>query len=479
MVRALLVAILLCALSPVRAQFIYENQKLLPPDPVASGQFGYRVAISQNGEVALVGEAGRGRTHVYRRTPGGWQHEQTIVRSGRALAISADGEVVLIGVWNQRRGFIFRRDEHGVWTEVAALQAPAYDFELGAHVALSADARVALLFASARVHVFRQNEQNAWVYAGQLGPPGGTWSGFWGEGMSLSADGSVALVGAKDHQGAEGSGAAHVYRRQGDAWVHEKRLRASDVPQVSGGFGYRLSLSADGRSALIGAFLHPGGGQSAGAFYYFVYEQGEWTERQRVLGKYANQSLGAVVVLAPDGLSALVSAHDPAAPPGSSRGRVRIYRLEDDSWNHVATLAPREGHQNDGFGRAALSATGHVIMGARGDASLGMQSHGAAYLYDVRGITVGAEAPSAAAGRGVSVYPNPSSGEASVEVVLERPESVRVVVYDVLGREVRRLHEGTLAAGVQRLSLSGLAPGVYLVRVQAGAWQQARRMVVR
>jgi hypothetical protein len=69
---------------------------------------------------------------------------------------------------------------------------------------------------------------------------------------------------------------------------------------------------------------------------------------------------------------------------------------------------------------------------------------------------------------GLSVYPNPSSalgGGATVALTLAAPEEVRVVVYDVLGREVAVLYEGGLAAGTARLSLPVLPSGTYLVRV--------------
>lgn len=39
-------------------------------------------------------------------------------------------------------------------------------------------------------------------------------------------------------------------------------------------------------------------------------------------------------------------------------------------------------------------------------------------------------------------YPNPSSGSSTIPLTLEGAAEVRLVVYDVLGREVALLHEG-------------------------------------
>ncbi len=49
-------------------------------------------------------------------------------------------------------------------------------------------------------------------------------------------------------------------------------------------------------------------------------------------------------------------------------------------------------------------------------------------------------------------YPNPSRGPVTIPLRLARPMRVRLVVYDLLGREVARLVEGPLAAGEHRMS---------------------------
>ncbi|HTL99996.1 MAG TPA: choice-of-anchor B family protein [Candidatus Omnitrophota bacterium] len=65
---------------------------------------------------------------------------------------------------------------------------------------------------------------------------------------------------------------------------------------------------------------------------------------------------------------------------------------------------------------------------------------------------------------------------ASLELSLDRPMKARVHLFDVRGRLVRTLHDGTLPAGEHRMLWNGLddqgrraAAGVYLVRASAGA----------
>lgn len=65
------------------------------------------------------------------------------------------------------------------------------------------------------------------------------------------------------------------------------------------------------------------------------------------------------------------------------------------------------------------------------------------------------------------VHPNPALSSATVTLTLRRAEAkVMVETFDILGRRVAVLHEGTLAAGEHRFALdtSGLPAGLYVVR---------------
>ena len=80
-----------------------------------------------------------------------------------------------------------------------------------------------------------------------------------------------------------------------------------------------------------------------------------------------------------------------------------------------------------------------------------------------------------------AVFPNPAQGLASVELVLEEPEPVRITVYDVLGRAVLSLYDGTpTALQMHRFRFDGtaLSSGLYFVRVTGTSFQATRAVVV-
>jgi hypothetical protein len=70
---------------------------------------------------------------------------------------------------------------------------------------------------------------------------------------------------------------------------------------------------------------------------------------------------------------------------------------------------------------------------------------------------------------GVSAFPNPTSGTATVRFSIQEQADVRLAVYDVMGREVAVLQEGELASSQYDAVLpNDLAAGLYVIRLQAG-----------
>ncbi len=91
--------------------------------------------------------------------------------------------------------------------------------------------------------------------------------------------------------------------------------------------------------------------------------------------------------------------------------------------------------------------------------------------------TVTVVSPTGVAGRGLpasfeihSVYPNPFVDRLTVRYSSPGQGSLRVIVYDLLGREVRSLDPRTVRRGAQqvlRLNLQSLPAGMYFVRLEA------------
>lgn len=81
--------------------------------------------------------------------------------------------------------------------------------------------------------------------------------------------------------------------------------------------------------------------------------------------------------------------------------------------------------------------------------------------------------------------PNPFSGQTTVEFALPKETRVTVAIYDMLGRKVATLVDGTRRAGTHTLTWNGrtesgqaLSSGVYLMRMRADGQSETQRVTV-
>lgn len=82
----------------------------------------------------------------------------------------------------------------------------------------------------------------------------------------------------------------------------------------------------------------------------------------------------------------------------------------------------------------------------------------------------------------LSLYPNPTASTATLSLELPQAQTVRVTLFNLLGRVVGRVHEGTLQPGIHSLPVgtSLLPAGVYMLRIDVeGEMLTTRLTVVR
>lgn len=209
--------------------------------------FGASVSLSADGNTAIVGaprwNSRKGKALVYSRSGGAWTQQADLPNSlgisssfGVSVSLSADGNTAIVG--STAGAFIYTRSGT-TWTEQA-------DLEGGYPVALSADGNTAIV--SGGIGSVYTRSGTTWTLQADLPHwlDTDSWSGV---SVSLSADGNIAIVGAG--QTGLGNGKALVYTRSGSTWILE-----ADLPNSLGGssyFGYSVSISGDGSRAIVGA----------------------------------------------------------------------------------------------------------------------------------------------------------------------------------------------------------------------------------
>mgnify|MGYP002065361741 CR=1 FL=1 len=107
------------------------------------------------------------------------------------------------------------------------------------------------------------------------------------------------------------------------------------------------------------------------------------------------------------------------------------------------------------------------------------------FIMIAREGIVSAAPPPALAAAGLRAWPNPFNPRVNLAVDLERPQTVRLDVYDARGRRVRQIFAGFLSAGEQVLSWDGrrddggrAASGIYFARLTAGGDEVVHKLVL-
>ena len=298
--------------------------------------FGGSVALSADGNTALIGGSRdngyAGAAWVFTRSGSTWTQGSMLTgsgesgngRFGRSVALSADGNTALIGGpcdgGCAGAAWVFTRGEGSTWTQQGS-KLTSGEGENGVHyfarsVALSTDGNTALIGEPCASGCTGA----AWVFT----RAGSTWTGptskltgggeeigegRFGFSVALSSDASTAVIGARSDN--EGAGAAWVFAREGSSWSHEgNALTGGGEASPQAKFGYSVALSAAGDTALIGG---PGDSNHRGAAWLFTRSGAAWTAQVGKLtgeGEIGPGSFGDSAALSSEGDTALIGGPD-------------------------------------------------------------------------------------------------------------------------------------------------------------------------
>ena len=408
---------------PVVIDPFIQQQELTASDGASGDEFATSVSLSADGNTALIGavnalvgnNSAQGAAYVFVRSGGTWSLLQKLTASdsaandnfGISVSLSADGSTALIGAFYatvgghtfQGAAYVFVLSG-GTWSQqkLTASDGAAND-NFGLRVSLSADGSTALIGANNAKVDGNANQGAAYVFVRS----GGTWSqvekltasdgaanAYFGYSVSLSGDGSTALIGAYAAKVGSNAnqGAAYVFVLSDGTWSPQQKLAALDG--ASGAeFGFSVSLSADGNTALIGAInASVGNNLSQGAAYVFVNSGGTWSELQKLtaLDGAADDQFGSSVSLSADGSTALIGADAAKVGNNSAQGAAYVFVLSGGIWSQLQKLTASDGEVDAYFGiSVSLSADGNTALIGANNAKVGSNANqGAAYVQQAQ-----------------------------------------------------------------------------------------------
>jgi hypothetical protein len=188
--------------------------------------------------------------------------------------------------------------------------------------------------------------------------------GQFGFSVSLSADGNTALIGVPHFDGTTtpntDSGAAWVFTRSGSTWTQQgPKLAGAELGIEKAEFGASVALSASGYTALVGA----PGRKKVGAAWVFKRTGSTWTQQGKVLtgeGTVGRALLGDSVSLSEDGNTALIGGDG----DNSHVGAAWVFTRSGSIWTQDGEKLTGGGESGAArFGRSVvLSNDGHTAL---------------------------------------------------------------------------------------------------------------------
>ena len=212
----------------------------------------------------------------------------------------------------------------------------------------------------------------------------------FGRSVSLSADGNTAIVGAwLSSVSSTFAGAAYIFTRSGSTWSQQQRLLASDI-QATDYYGVSVSISNDGNTAIVGSAYEDTGGTDAGAAYIYTRSGSTWSEQQKIVASNAggNDRFGESVAISGDGDTVIVGA--PFEDTGNSNGGAAyIFTRSGSTWSQQTILTASDAGNTDNLGWSVyISNDGNTaIAGAPYHNTSGNTNSGAAYIFTRSGST--------------------------------------------------------------------------------------------
>ena len=379
--------------------FLQQGTKLVGTGAVGNAQQGYSVALSSDGNTALVGgpndDGAVGAAWVFTRSGTTWtQQGPKLVGTGAvgdagqgsSVALSSDGNTALVGGPDDNGSvgavWVFTRSGT-TWTQqgpkLVGTGAVGDAFQ-GSSVALSGDGNTALVggpddncvavtpgCATGAAWVFTRSG-TTWTQQGpKLAGTGAVGNAAQGYSVALSGDGNTALVGGRSDNG--NAGAAWVFTRSGTTWTQQGSKLVGTGAAGKAFQGFSVALSGDGNTALVGGPNDGPNDRLVGAAWVFTRSGTTWTQQGPKLVGTGAAGDGSSVALSSDGNTALSGGDGP----------MWVFTRSGATWTQQGPKLVGTGAVGEAYhGGVALSGDGNTaLVGGPGDNG----SVGAAWVF--------------------------------------------------------------------------------------------------
>ena len=279
--------------------------------------------------------------------------------------------------------YIYEQKEDGTWVETIKLSdgETASEDQFGISVAISGNLAISgaqqdddVAPNAGAAYIFERSG-TLWLQRTKLVADDAKAGDLFGNTVAISGETVVVGAPGADDAGPE-SGAAYVFTYLGDEWVQRAKLIGDDTSMFDH-FGTAVAVHEN--TALIGAHGKDEGAEDSGAAYIFVRNGVSWIQQAKLAHRNAvpGDQFGYAVAIYGD--NALIGAHRSDAT-GPDSGAAYIFTRNGGTWNQDFELIPNDSGLGDEFGYAVDLTNGIAIIGApKEDRS--EPDMGAAYVF--------------------------------------------------------------------------------------------------
>lgn len=393
--------------------FSMTEFKLTASDARENDHFGQYVAI--NGETLVVGVnkndsvgIDSGAVFVYRFNGSEWKEEAKLIASDAAegdwfgYPVCINNNIIVVGA--------SRNDDSGS--------------------------------DSGSAYVFRF-DGNSWIEEAKLIPNDGAENDHFGNAVSVF--GNKVVIGASgDSDQGYLTGSAYVFSYDGSGWIQEAKLIASDAAEADA-FGGQLSMGDN--VVAIGAQYDDDYGDRTGSVYVFRYNGNVWVEETKLVASDAQDYANFGCSISISNQVLVVGADQDG---DNHKGAAYVFRYNGSFWNEEVKLTASDGDDLDNFGRHVSIDGDKIAIGAN-YADIVYGGDGAAYLFQydntswVEKIKLSASDPTAGAMFGIVSI---SGNNLAVGARSDSQEGFRAGATYVYVPEVTLLQSDTFESGM-------------------------------
>ena len=484
------------------AQFTQQGSKLVGTNAIGSSNQGSSVAISSDGNTAIVGgwqdNGGKGAAWIYTRSAGVWtQQGSKLVGAGAvgnsnqgiSVSISSDGNTAIIGGFHDNNDtgavWVFTRSG-GVWTQQGpklvgsgvrgVLGGPLQ----GTSVRISGDGNTIVEGGYADSN----NAGAIWIFVRN----GGVWTqqgsklvgndafgnAYQGYTVAISSNGNTVVEGGFEDNSY--TGAVWVFTRSGGVWSQQGAKLVGTGASNQAYQGASVAISSDGNTIIQSGFEDISG---IGAVWVFTRSGSAWTQQGPKLvgtGSVGNSYQGYSVAISPDGNNFIEGGYG----DNGHAGAVWAFTRSGGAWTQVGPKIVGAGAVGSPVyqgASVAISSEGTIIEGGDYDNNL----IGAAWIFS--DPTIGLTPISNEIPKGFSLsqnYPNPFNPNSKIKFQIAKTTDAKLIIFDELGREVATLVNERLNPGTYEVDFDGskLASGVYFYKLVAGNFVETKKMLM-